>query len=77
MATPQGRRLGYHPPTQASLEPRTSGFSTLRINHNATRRGLFEEWVILDYLSLRAGAGLDLEAAMQRRGARPTGPRTC
>ena len=31
MATPQGRRLRYH--TRASLEPRTSGFSTLRINH--------------------------------------------
>ena len=31
MATPQGRRLVPH--TRASLEPRTSGFLTLRINH--------------------------------------------
>ena len=77
MATPQGRRLGYHPPTRASLKPRTSGFSTLRIDHYATRRALFVEWIICDNLSLRAGAGPDSEAARQRHGARPTGQRTC
>ena len=34
MATPQGL-----PHTRASLEPETSGFSTLHINHYATRGG--------------------------------------
>jgi hypothetical protein len=35
MATLQERRLGYH--SRAGLEPGTSGFSTLRINHYAAR----------------------------------------
>jgi hypothetical protein len=35
MATLQERRLGYHAP--AGLEPGTSGFSPLRINHYAAR----------------------------------------
>jgi hypothetical protein len=35
MATLQERRLGYH--SRACLEPGTSGFSTLRINHYAAR----------------------------------------
>jgi hypothetical protein len=35
MATLQERRLGYH--SRAGLEPGTSRFSTLRINHCATR----------------------------------------
>jgi hypothetical protein len=35
MATLQERRLGYH--ARADLEPGTSGFSTLRINHYAAR----------------------------------------
>ncbi len=33
MATLQERRLGYH--SQAGLEPGTSRFSTLRLNHYA------------------------------------------
>ena len=38
MATPQGRRLGDHTPEQVStLEPGTTAFSTLRIDHYATR----------------------------------------
>ena len=39
MATPQGRRLWYHTPEQVSNPEPTSGFSTLRTNHYATRRG--------------------------------------
>jgi hypothetical protein len=35
MATLQERRLGYH--SQAGLEPGTSRFSTLRLNHYAAR----------------------------------------
>jgi hypothetical protein len=35
MATLQERRLGYH--SLVGLEPGTSGFSTLRIDHYATR----------------------------------------
>jgi hypothetical protein len=35
MATLQERHLGYH--SRAGLEPGTSGFSTLRINHYAAR----------------------------------------
>jgi hypothetical protein len=35
MATLQERRLGYH--SRAGLEPGTSGFSTLRLNHYAAR----------------------------------------
>jgi hypothetical protein len=35
MATLQERRLGYH--SRAGLEPGTSRFSTLRINHYAAR----------------------------------------
>jgi hypothetical protein len=35
MATLQERRLRYH--SRAGLEPGASGFSTLRINHYATR----------------------------------------
>jgi hypothetical protein len=57
MATLQERRLGYH--SRAGLEPRTSRFSTLRLNHYAarvlrrgsyTRLGLIDEcggwWVV-------------------------------
>ena len=40
MATPQGRFLGYHTPEQLEPGTVTSGFSTLCINHNATRGGL-------------------------------------
>jgi hypothetical protein len=36
MATLQERRLGYH--SQAGLEPGTSRFSTLRLNHYAARK---------------------------------------
>jgi hypothetical protein len=40
MATLQERRLGYH--SRAGLEPGTSRFSTLRLNHYAAR-GMYME----------------------------------
>jgi hypothetical protein len=42
MATLQERRLGYH--SREGLEPGTSRFSTLRLNHYATRGHSWNRW---------------------------------
>ena len=49
MATPQGRRQVPH--TRASLEPRTSEFSTLLINY-ATRGGVTSRFLLASWVQV-------------------------
>ena len=72
MATLQERRLGYH--SQAGLEPGTSRFSTLRLNHYAAR-GIFSGCARAPAYQCLCARASDarLHARARLSAARPTG----
>jgi hypothetical protein len=77
MATLQERRLGHH--SRAGLEPGTSRFSTLRINHYAARPGdMYERMVkiscgdgLVPVLSPRPDRGLTQAAILSSPATAP------